>query len=79
MIQKLNVARISILQRFTYIGQEPTGGHLGILQPRHQHTTQLWYNGAKKNGVDISKFWVYMIQNPYILYIKKTKEKTVTK
>ena len=74
MIPKLYVARISILT----VGQKPTGGHLGALQPRHQHT-QLWYNGAKKNGVDISKFWVHMIQNPYILYIKKTKEKTVTK
>ena len=78
MILKLYVARISILTVCHVKDLNWAKTHrwtprsTATQAPAHPTVVQ-W---CQKNGVEISKFW--MIQKPYILYIKKTK-KTVTK
>ena len=77
MIPKLYVARISILTVCHVKDLNWAKTHrwtprsTATQAPAHPIVVQ-W---CQKNGVEISKFW--MIQKPYILYIKKTR-KTVT-
>ena len=74
MIPKLYVARISILtvchvKDLNWAKTNRwTPRSTATQAPAHPTVVQ-W---CQKNGVEISKFW--MIQKPYILYIKKNKK-----